>query len=208
VENGAERAILQKFEKAFQWLPAISALCNVASKQSTGGSMAEITRSAESRDVRRPELDRRWSAEIEFMVLDIVAKTGSPKMAAEHIGISVATIHDHRRRDAEFGAKYGAAMDTAFHQVLSKAFERSMADVEPSDRLIEVLLKFRWPERLNGFLAFTAEGGSSATAPAGLDPRIIARMEPNDRVALIALLGRYLTVETEANVDGEIIPIN
>jgi hypothetical protein len=180
----------------------------VASKQSTGGNMAEIARSAESRDVRRPELDRKWSAEIEIMVLDIVAKTGSPKMAAEHLGISVATIHDHRRRDAVFGAKYGAAMDTAFHQVLSKAFERSMAEVEPSDRLIEVLLKFRWPERLNGFLAFTAEGGSAATAPAGLDPRIIARMEPNDRVALIALLGRYLTVETEANVDSEIIPIN
>jgi hypothetical protein len=180
----------------------------VAVMKSTYGAITETTRSSESRDVRRPELDRRWSSEIEITVLDIVAKTGSPKMAAEHIGISVATIHDHRRRDAEFGAKYGAAMDTAFHQVLSKAFERSMADVEPSDRLIEVLLKFRWPERLNGFLAFTAEGGSSATAPAGLDPRIIARMEPNDRAALIALLGRYLSAETEANVDREIIPIN
>jgi hypothetical protein len=180
----------------------------VASKQSTGGSMSQTTRSAESRDVRRPELDRKWSTETEIMVLDIVAKTGSPKMAAEHIGISVATIHDHRRRDAEFGAKYGAAMDTAFHQVLSEAFERSMADVEPSDRLIEVLLKFRWPERLNGFLAFTAEGGSAAKSPAGLDPRIIARMEPNDRAALIALLGRYLTAETEANADREIVPIN
>ena len=86
-------------------------------------------------------------------------------------------------------------MDTAFHQVLSKAFERSMADVEPSDRLIEVLLKFRWPERLNGFLAITGDGGSAAAAPAGLDPRVIARMQPADRVALIGLLERYLDVE-------------
>lgn len=116
-------------------------------------------------------------------------------MAAEQIGISVATIHDHRRRDAEFGTRYAAAMDTAFHQVLSKAFERSMDDVEPSDRLIEVLLKFRWPERLNSFLAFTADGGSAAAAPAGLDPRVIARMEPADRVALIGLLEKYLDVE-------------
>lgn len=170
--------------------------------------MAEITRTAESREVRRPDLDRKWSPAIEAQVLDIVAKTGSPKMAAEQIGISVATIHDHRRRDAEFGARYGAAMDTAFHQVLSKAFERSMDQVEPSDRLIEVLLKFRWPERLNGFLAFTAEGGSSATAPAGLDPRVIARMEPADRAALIELLGRYLVAETEAKADGALIPIN
>jgi hypothetical protein len=162
----------------------------------------------EKREVRRPEKDRRWSPAIEAKVLDVVARTGSPKMAAEQIGISVATIHDHRRRDADFGAHYGAAMDTAFHQVLSKAFERSMDDVEPSDRLIEVLLKFRWPERLNGFLAFTAEGGSAAAAPAGLDPRVIARMEPADRAALIELLGRYLVVETEVKADGALIPIN
>jgi len=165
-------------------------------------------RSLETREVRCPEKDRKWSPAIEAKVLDIFAKTGSPKMAAEHIGISVATIHDHRRRDAEFGLRYGAAMDTAFHQVLSKAFERSMADIEPSDRLIEVLLKFRWPERLNGFLAFTAEGGSAATAPACLDPRVIARMEPTDRAALIELLGRYLVAETEAKADGAPIPIN
>lgn len=165
-------------------------------------------RSSESREVRRPDLDRRWSSAVEAAVLDIVAKTGSPKIAAEQVGISVATIHDHRRRDAEFGARYGAAMDTAFHQVLSKAFERSMDDVEPSDRLIEALLRFRWPERLNSFLAFTADGGSTATAPAGLDPRIIARMTPADRAALIDLLGRYLTVEMEAKADGAIKSIN
>lgn len=99
-------------------------------------------------------------------------------------------------------------MDTAFREILGKAFERSLAEEEPSDRLIEVLLKFRWPERLNGFLAFTAEGGSAAAAPAGLDPRVIARMEPTDRAALIDLLGKYLVVETEAKTDGALVPIN
>jgi hypothetical protein len=152
-------------------------------------------RALETRDVRRPALDRRWSPTIAERVLDIVAKTGSPKMAAKATGISVATIHDHRRRDADFGARYGSAMDCAFHEILGKAFERSLADEEPSDRLIEVLLKFRWPERLNSFLAFTADGGSAAAAPAGLDPRVIARMEPTDRVALIGLLEKYLDVE-------------
>lgn len=166
------------------------------------------SRALETRDVRRPAMDRRWSSATAERVLDVVAKTGSPKMAAKATGVSVATIHDHRRRDAEFGARYGAAMDTAFHQVLGKAFERSLADEEPSDRLIEVLLKFRWPERLNGFLAFTADGGSAASAPAGLDPRVIARMEPADRAALIELLGHYLVAETEAKPDGAIIPIN
>lgn len=165
-------------------------------------------RKNETRAVRRPAMDRRWSPAIEVKVLDIVSRTGSPKMAAEATGVSVATIHDHRRRDADFGARYGAAMDTAFHQVLSKAFERSLADEEPSDRLIEVLLKFRWPERLNNFLAFTAEGGAMASAPAGLDPRVIARMEPADRVALIDLLGRYLAAEAEAKGDGALVPID
>lgn len=152
-------------------------------------------RALETRDVRRPAMDRRWTPAIAERVLDIVSKTGSPKMASKATGVLVATIHDHRRRDADFGARYGAAMDTAFHQVLGKAFERSLADEEPSDRLIEVLLKFRWPERLNSFLAFTADGGCAATAPAGLDPRAIARMEPADRVALIGLLEKYLDVE-------------
>lgn len=79
-------------------------------------------RSLEKRKVRRPAMDRRWSPVVEAKVLDIVSRTGSPKKAAEATGVSVATIHDHRRRDTDFGARYGAAMDTAFHQVLSKAF--------------------------------------------------------------------------------------
>ena len=163
------------------------------------------SRTLETREARRPAMDRRWSPAIAERVLDIVAKTGSPKMASKATGVSVATIHDHRRRDADFGGKYGAAMDTAFHQVLGKAFERSLADEEPSDRLIEVLLKFRWPERLNSFLAFTPDGGSAATAPAGLDPRVIARMEPADRMALIGLLEKYLDVEQSNDRQAAII---
>lgn len=49
---------------------------------------------------------------------------------------------------------------------------------------------------------------SAAAAPAGLDPRVIARMEPGDRAALIELLGRYLVVEVEAKADGALIPIS
>lgn len=165
-------------------------------------------RASEGRAVRRPTMDRRWSSAIEAKVLDIVSRTGSPKRASEAVGVSVATIHDHRRRDADFGARYGAAMDTAFHEILGKAFERSLDDEEPSDRLIEVLLKFRWPERLNGFLAFTAEGGAMASSPAGLDPRVIARMEPKDRAILVDLLGKYLAAEVEAKGDAALVSIN
>lgn len=162
------------------------------------------SRSSERREIRRPALDRKWSAAVEAKVLDVIARTGSPKMASEACGISAATIHDHRRRDAEFGARYTQAMDSAFHQVLGRAFERSL-DEEPSDRLIEVLLKFRWPERLNGFLALSTEGGSAATAPADLDPRVIARMEPSDRMALVVLLEKYLDAERQPDAQTVLV---
>lgn len=156
------------------------------------------SRALEKREVRRPEMDRVWSATVEDRVLDIIAKTGSPKTAAKAVGVSAATIHDHRKRDLEFGAKYAQAMDAAFHHVLGRAFERSLDENEPSDRLIEVLLKFRWPERLNNFLALVGDDIADTSGPVGLDPRVIARMEPADRNALIGLLEKYLDVEQQA----------
>jgi hypothetical protein len=39
------------------------------------------------------------------------------------------------------------------------------------------------------------DGPSDTSGPVGLDPRVIAKMEPIDRNALIALLGKYLDVE-------------
>jgi hypothetical protein len=153
------------------------------------------SRALETRDIRRPAMDRKWSPAIEARVLDIVGRTGSPKTAANATGVSAATIHDHRKRDLEFGAKYAQAMDAAFHHVLGRAFERSLDEDEPSDRLIEVLLKFRWPERLNGFLAVVGDGPADTSGPVGLDPRVIAKMRPADRNALIGLLEKYMDVE-------------
>jgi hypothetical protein len=140
-------------------------------------------------------MDRRWSPAIEDIVLDIVAKTGSPKKAAEVAGVSTATIHDHRVRDFAFGQMYAQAMDQAFHAVLGKAFDRSLDEVEPSDRLIEILLKFRWPERLQGFLNLVGEPQLQSTEPMGLDPRVIAKMAANDRTLLIGLLEKYLDLQ-------------
>jgi hypothetical protein len=153
------------------------------------------SRALETRDIRRPAMDRKWSPTVEARVLDIVARTGSPKTAANATGVSATTIHDHRKRDLEFGSKYAQAMDAAFHHVLGRAFERSLDEDEPSDRLIEVLLKFRWPERLNGFLAVVGDSPADASGPIGLDPRVIAKMLPTDRVTLIGLLEKYMDIE-------------
>jgi len=164
--------------------------------------MAE--RATESREVRRPERDRKWSSEIEERVLEVVARTGSPQKAAELAGIGASTIHDHKRRDPDFGARYAEAMEAAFHAVLGRAFDRSLDELEPSDRLIEVLLKFRFVDRAPAFDP-TAPDGARTDGPAGLDPRVIARMAPADRAALAQALGRYVSTETEISADDALV---
>lgn len=164
-------------------------------------------RAVERREARRPEMDRKWSPAVEARVLDVVAKTGSPKRAGEAVGVSAATIHDHRRRDPEFGAGYAQAMDVAFHHVLGRAFERSLDEEEPSDRLIEVLLKFRFVDRAPAFDP-TAPDGVRTDGPAGLDPRVIARMAPRDRAALAEALGRYVATETDVRADDALTVVN
>lgn len=148
---------------------------------------------------RRPEMDRRWSPEVEDAVLEVVSRTGSPKRASEEVGVSVSTIHDHRRRDPEFRARYAVAMDDAFTAVLGHAFTRSFDEVRPSDRLTEVLLRLRWPERLGSFLQVAGGGAGSG----GLDPMVIARMPAEDRSALIALLEKYQEVAGDVALDVE-----
>lgn len=149
---------------------------------------------------RRPEMDRRWTPEVEARVLEVIAKTGSPKRASEMIGVSASTIHDHKFRDPEFGAKYAHAMDTAFHAVLGRAFDRSLDEAEPSDRLIEVLLKFRFVDRAPAFDPSASEAART-DGPLGLDPGVIARMSPADQAALANALGRYLAYETDLRAD-------
>ena len=147
---------------------------------------------------RRPEMDRKWSPELADAVLEIIASTGSPKRAAEELGISASLIHVRKRQDPEFGARYMVAMDEAFQNVLGHAFTRAYDDVKPSDRLTEVLLKLRWPERLGNFISVGSSGASG-----GLDPMVIARMPPEDRSALINLLERYQEVAGDLALDVE-----
>lgn len=147
---------------------------------------------------RRPEMDRRWTPEVEAAVLDVIGRTGSPKRASEEVGISTSAIHDHRRRDPEFRARYALAMDEAFTAVLGHAFTRSFDEVRPSDRLTEVLLRLRWPERLGSFIQVAGEASGSG----GLDPIVIARMPSEDRAMLIALLEKYQRVQGDLALEA------
>ena len=156
---------------------------------------------------RRPERDRRWTPEVEERVLEVIAKTGSPKRASELTGVAASTIHDHKARDPDFGVRYAHAMDAAFHAVLGRAFDRSLDEEEPSDRLIEVLLKFRFVDRAPAFDP-TAPDNARTDGPVGLDPRVIARMAPAARAALAAALGAYVATETDLRADDALLVIN
>jgi hypothetical protein len=123
----------------------------------------------------------------------VIARTGSPKKAAELVGIHPQTIVSWRRRDAEFAAKYREAMAGACERVMGKAHELALDELEPSVPIILAMMKFR-AERLS--LHHDGEEGSRTSE--GLDPAIVAKMEPQDRVALLTLLRKYLDVqETE-----------
>lgn len=131
--------------------------------------------------------------EMEAIVLDIVGRTGSPKKAAELVGIHPQTIVGWRRRDADFAARYREAMNGASELVMGKAHELALDDVEPSVPIILAMMKFR-AERLS----LNHDGDEGSRTSEGLDPAIVSKMEPQDRVALLTLLRKYLDVqETE-----------
>jgi hypothetical protein len=130
---------------------------------------------------------------MEALVLEIVARTGSPGKAAELVGIHPQTIVGWRRRDADFAARYREAMAGASELIMGKAHELALDELEPSVPIILAMLKFR-AERLS--LHHDDDEGSRTSE--GLNPAIVAKMEPQDRVALLTLLRKYLDVqETE-----------
>ena len=94
-------------------------------------------------------------------------------------------------------------MDDAFTAVLGHAFTRSFDEIKPSDRLTEVLLRLRWPERLGSYLKVETDG----TRSGGLVPMVVARMPSDDRVALITLLEKYQQVQGDIALEGEAIRV-
>lgn len=164
------------------------------------------SRAIEKREVRRPSMDRKWTPQIAERIITIVSQTGSPKVAAKATGISAATIFDHRKRDPEFGLRYDQAMQCAFDIVLGHAFERSLDTEAPSDRLTEVLLKFRFVDRAPAFDP-TAPDRPQTDGPLGLDARVIARMAPQERAALVSALGAYIACETDLRADNALLVV-
>lgn len=157
------------------------------------------------------------------LFFQILEDTCSPKQAAAAVGISRQTAFYHKANDAEFRSRWDKAVEVALDALLDEAYRRAAIGVdEPvihggrlatvadaltgeerpltvrkhSDRLLEVLLKFRYGEQMADRLRVKVDD-------TGLDADALLRMNTDDRRALTDLLAKYAANKTEEEDDGE-----
>lgn len=156
--------------------------------------------------------------EVFFQVLE---DTCSPKQAAAAAGISRNTAFYHKANDHEFRSRWDKAVEVALDTLLDEAYRRAalgydepvihqgrvatVADPETgeerpltvrkhSDRLLEVLLKFRYGEQMADRLKVKVED-------TGLDADALLRMPSEERKALTELLAKYKSNRREEDDD-------
>lgn len=156
--------------------------------------------------------------EVFFQVLE---DTCSPKQAAAAAGISRNTAFYHKANDHEFRSRWDKAVEVALDALLDEAYRRAalgydepvihqgrvatVADPETgeerpltvrkhSDRLLEVLLKFRYGEQMADRLKVKVED-------TGLDADALLRMPSEERKALTELLAKYKSNRREEGDD-------
>jgi hypothetical protein len=128
-----------------------------------------------------------FTTERKQLFLEKLEETCSVKQAAEAVGVNRRTAHHHKKQDLEFSREWDAAIERALDELLGEAHKR--ATLEKSDRLLEVLLKFRYGDRMADRLSVKVE------ASTGLSQDVLLLMTPEDRLALLDLLGKYLDAE-------------
>lgn len=146
--------------------------------------------------------------EVFFQVLE---DTCSPKQAAAAAGISRNTAFYHKANDHEFRSRWDKAVEVALDALLDEAYrraalgydepvihqgqlamtkdaatgeERPLTVRKHSDRLLEVLLKFRYGDQMADRLKVKVED-------TGLDADALLRMPSEERKALTGLLAKY-----------------
>ena len=156
--------------------------------------------------------------EVFFQVLE---DTCSPKQAAAAAGISRNTAFYHKANDHEFRSRWDKAVEVALDALLDEAYRRAalgydepvihqgrvatVADPETgeerpltvrkhSDRVLEVLLKFRYGEQMADRLKVKVED-------TGLDADALLRMPSEERKALTELLAKYKSNRREEDDD-------
>jgi hypothetical protein len=159
---------------------------------------------------------KKFNKALQDRFIQTLEDTCSPKDAAAAVGISRRLAFDYKAKNATFKARWDRAIEVALDALLDEAYRRACIGVnEPvihqgrlatqvdkttgeekiltvrkhSDRLLEVLLKFRYGDQMADKLAVKVE------ASVGLDAEALLRMPSSDRNALTCLLEKYISGE-------------
>jgi len=151
------------------------------------------------------------------LFFEVLEDTCSPKQAAAACGISRQTAFYHKANDLEFRRRWEKAIEVALDSLMDEAYRRACLGVEEpvihqgriatqldtktgeekpltvrkhSDRLLEVLLKFRYGDQLADRLAVKVES-------TGLSAEALLSMPTVEREALTALLSKYAQAESK-----------
>jgi hypothetical protein len=145
--------------------------------------------------------------------LAVLRDTASPSRAAEAVGISRVWAYATREKDLQFRADWDAAVDLALDRLVEEGFRRAVDGIdEPvvqgghivcrrdpetgeehpvsirrySDRLLECMIKWRYPDKMAERLRADVK-----IEGLGLAPEALLKMSGAERRALIALLTKY-----------------
>lgn len=155
---------------------------------------------------------KKFTPEVQELFLQVLEDTASPKQAAHACGISRTLAFEYKRSDLEFRRRWEQAIEVAMDALLDEAYRRACIGVEEpviyqgqlamtrdpqtgderpltvrrhSDRLLEVMLKFRYGDQLADRLRVKVDDDT------GLDAEALLRMPSGERAQLVALLGKY-----------------
>jgi hypothetical protein len=155
----------------------------------------------------RLPIPHTFTPERKALFLEVLAETCSPKLASQAVGIARSTAFYHRTNDLEFRQAWDRAVDEALDAVLEESYRRAVTGVdEPvifqgaiskdaegklltvkkySDRLLEVLMKWRYGDQLADRLRVRVEEST------GLSPEALLAMPSEERAQLVTLLSKY-----------------
>lgn len=154
---------------------------------------------------------KKFTPEVQELFLQILEDTASPKQAAQVCGISRRLAFEYKQKDLEFRRRWEQSIEVAMDALLDEAYRRACIGVEEpviyqgqmsmtrdaetgeerpltmrkhSDRLLEVMLKFRYGDQLADRLRVKVED-------TGLSAEALLQMPSGERAQLVSLLSKY-----------------
>jgi len=170
-----------------------------------------------------PSVPNSFSPERREVFFQVLEDTCSPKQAAAAAGISRQTAFYHQANDIEFRTRWEKAIEVALDSLLDEAYrraaigydepvihqgrlattadptngeERPLTVRKHSDRLLEVLLKFRYGDQMADRLRVRVED-------TGLSADALLAMPADERAQLVALLSKYNAARPQESQENE-----